>query len=304
VDIQNLSAEAKLYLLNQIDKEEKELLTLFDETKQADPYWWYVPSTGEITEADHQFLNKWIEPEDIPQHFDGMDVTFKSSARVLGTFGGNQVGKTTACAIKSHAKIIGELPKALVGMVPEWRLPKKWPVYGRVYGLSNDVIDEVVVPKFREWMPKKFLKDGMWEKSYSKQERMLRYYKDGYKFIGQIKFMSCEKEVSKSQGASLWFAHFDEEPPKEFYDECLSRFIANGGKGIDIEFFMTPTSGLTWTYSTLLKKSQVPNSEVECFKIATITNTYANLEALGKLMDDLDTYDERRMLTTTEVHNF
>jgi len=295
MDLSKLSSQEKITILNQIEQEEKELVSLLDETKQADPYWWYEPSSGDITDKDQEFLKKWIKPEDIPGKFEGVDVTFKSSARIVGTFGGNQLGKTTACAIKSHAKITGELPVSLKKIYPEWRLPKKWPVYGRVYGLSNAVIDEVVIPKFREWMPRKYLKDGMWEKSYSRQDRVLRYYKDGYKFIGHIKFMSCEQEVSKSQGASLWFAHFDEEPPKDFYDECLSRFIANGGKGIDIEFFMTPTNGLTWTYKTILKKSHLPDSQVECYKIATITNKYADLEALNKLMEDLDTYDERKM---------
>ena len=295
MDYSRLSNEDKLQLLEQIEAEEKELVSLFEETKQADPYWWYVPSTGDLTDEGKEFLNRWIKPQDIPSQFYGMDVAFKSNAKIIATFGGNQAGKTLSNAIKSHAKITGEVPHALKGIIPEWRLPKKWPVYGRVYGLSNEVIDEVIVPKFREWMPHSYMKEGMWEKSYSKQDRILRYYRDGRKFIGQIKFMSCEKDVSKTQGASLWFAHFDEEPPKEFYDECLPRFIANGGKGIDVEFYMTPTNGLTWTYKTILKKNRVPGSDVECFKIATITNKYVDFSTLNKMMEDLDTYEEKKM---------
>lgn len=294
MDVNKLSAEEKISLLDQLEKEEKELLSIFDEAKEADPYYWYVPSNGDLIPQGKEFLEKWIKPEDIPARFDGMDLAFKSNARIIGTFGGNQAGKTLSNAIKTHAKITGEVPKALKGVIPEWKLPKKWPVYGRVYGLSNEVIDEVIVPKFREWMPKKYMKKGQWENSYSKQDKILRYYRKG-RFIGQVKFMSYEKDVSKTQGASLWFAHFDEEPPKEFYDECLPRFVANGGKGIDMEFFMTPTNGLTWTYKTILKKSGVPGSEVECFKIATITNKYADLPTLGKMMEDLDTYEEGKM---------
>jgi phage terminase large subunit-like protein len=295
VDFSKYTVQEKLHLLDKLEKEKKALTSLFDEAKENDPYWWYEPSDGVVTKEGIEFLKKWLEPEDIPTHFDGLDVTFKSNARILGTFGGNQLGKTLANAIKAHAKVTGELPHKLKGIMPDWRLPKKWPVYGRVYGLSNDVIDEVIVPKFREWMPKSYLKDGVWEKSYSRQDRILRYYRKESKFIGQIKFMSCEKEVSKSQGASLSFAHFDEEPPKEFYDECVPRFIANNKKGIDIEFFMTPTNGLTWTYKTILKKNRVPGSHVECFKIATITNKYADLETLNKMMEDADRYEERKM---------
>ena len=294
MDIMKMSAEEKIALLNQIEKEEKELTSLFDETKQADPYWWFKPSDGFVTPDGKSLLQKWLNPEDIPIRFDGMNETFKCNARIIGVFGGNQCGKTTSLAVKTHAKMTGELPEALKGVIPEWKLAKKWPIYGRVYGLSNDVIDEVIVPKCREWMPRSYLKDGLWEKSYSRQDRILRYYKNGRKFIGQVKFMSCEKEVSKTQGASLWFAHFDEEPPKEFYDEALPRFVANGGKGIDIEFFLTPTNGISWIFKTILKKSR-PGSEVESFKIATVTNTYADPHALGKMMEDLDTYEERKM---------
>lgn len=294
MDYSKFSVDEKLKLLQQIEKEEKELVSLFDETKQADPYWWYRPSSGAVTSEARAFLSKWLKKEDIPERFDGMLQTFQSQARIIGTFGGNQAGKTLANAVKTHAKITGEVPKHLKGIIPEWKLAKKWPVFGRVYGLSNEVIDEVIIPKFREWMPKKYLKNGIWENSYEKQNKILRYYRKG-KFIGQVKFMSYEKDVSKTQGASLWFAHFDEEPPKEFYDECLPRFIANGGKGIDIEFFMTPTNGLTWVWKTILKKSNVPGSEVECFKVPTITNSYCDLGALNKMMEDLDTYEEKKM---------
>jgi phage terminase large subunit-like protein len=295
VDINKLSTEEKLQYLNLIEKEEKELSSLFDETKDLDPFWWYKPATGYLDPKGVEFIKKWLQVSDIPDRFQGMLETFTCDKRIISTFGGNQVGKTTASAIKSHIKIIGKLPYSLNGKYPEWKLPKKWPVYGRVYGLSNDVIEEVIVPKFKEWMPRTYMKNGVWENSYSKQEKILRYYEGGKKFIGQIKFLSCEKDVSKSQGASLSFAHFDEEPPKEFYDECLPRFIANHGKGIDIEFFMTPTNGITWAYNTLFKSSNRPDSDLASFKVATVTNPYANLETLEQMMKDADKYEERLM---------
>lgn len=295
MDFTNLSIDQRLSLLKQCEKEEQELSGLFEETKQVDPYWWYEPSDGAVSEEGVNLLKKWIKPEDIPATFYGMDKSFKSTARIIGNFGANQVGKSVLNAVKAHCKITGDVPKAIKGIIPEWKLPKKWPVYGRIYGLSNELIEEVIAPKFKEWMPRSYMKDGMWEKSYNKQEKILRYYKDGKKFIGQVKFMSCEKQVSKSQGASLWFAHFDEEPPKEFYDECLPRFVANGGKGLDIEFFMTPTNGLTWTFTTLLKKSGQDGNIVECFKFPIITNKYADFNTVDKMAEDLDTYEERKM---------
>jgi len=295
MNIKNLTVEQKKLLLQSIEKEEKEVTILLKETKEADPFWWYKPFSGTISEKGKEFLRRWILPRDIPNEVSGIEDTFKSSAKIIATFGGNQVGKTTANAIKSHIKITGEVPKELKNIYPTTKLPTKWPVYGRVYGLSNDIIDEVIVPKFREWMPTSYMKDGIWEKSYSKQDKILRYYKNRSKFIGQLKFMSCEKDVSKSQGASLGFAHFDEESPKDFYDEALPRFISSGKKGIDIEFFMTPTNGLTWVYNTIFQNSLKNKSEIECFKVPTITNPLADLETLTQMMEDANSYDEKRM---------
>ena len=98
--INNLSAEEKIRLLNQIEREEKELQSLFDETKQADPYWWYAPSDGYISSKGKEFIEKWIKPEDIPQKFYGIDQCFKSNARIVGTFGGNQGKAGTTISFK------------------------------------------------------------------------------------------------------------------------------------------------------------------------------------------------------------
>lgn len=277
--------------LEQLDKLKAEALAELEELKDEDKYWFFTPTTGNIGPDAEEFVKKWFKPEHIPATYTGQMAVFKSQAPIVVVTGGNQPGKTTVNAILAHAKVTGEVPFALQGVIPETKLPTKWPVYGRVYGLSSDVIEEVLVPKFRELMPKKYWHKSGWDRTYNRQEKMLRYFRDG-KFIGQVKFMSTEKDVEKTQGVTLDFAHFDEEPPKEFYDEALPRLSRHG---LDIAFFFTPTSGITWTYDTLVTPAGEPGSNIELFKIATVTNPALNLEVLAQMMKDADTYDEKRM---------
>lgn len=71
--------------------------------------------------------------------------------------------------------------------------------------------------------------------------------------ISVISFKSCEEGREKFQGASLDFVWFDEEPPKDIYDECRMRIIDRSG---DIFGTMTPLKGLTFVYDEIyLNKS-------------------------------------------------
>lgn len=286
-----LTAEQKQTLLSQITEKRAELEKLLKDVTKQDPFWGFVPSDGSLTEERQAFLVKWLRPEDIPTKFDSQRDALLSPAQQVAMFGGNQVGKTLTLTVKSCIQVTGETPVALTGLFPEAKLPKKFPVYGRVYSPSNATIDEVIVPKFMEWMPKKYWHRDGWERTYGKQEKILRFYKDGHKFIGQIKFVSYEQEVSKTQGAPLSFINFDEEPPYEFYKEALPRFTTAGR--LDIGFYMTPTNGISWVKELILDKQE--KGLIECFKIASLTNPYAGVATLDQIMAGLDSYAERKM---------
>lgn len=290
MDISNYTIEQKKALLAQITKSKEELRDELDKIRKFDRFWFYTPSkTGSLSPGALAFAQKWLHPEDIPLVWPGQEEPIKSAAKIIGDFGGNRAGKTVRNAIKSHIKITGELPTSLKGVFPESKLPKSWPVFGRVYGGSASVIEEVIVPKFREWMPRKYWHKEGWERTYNKQEKILRYYKDGEQFVGHIKFISTEQDVEKTQGVDLAFAHFDEEPPYEFYEECLSRF---GTSRMDIEFFETPTKGMSWTYD-LLVDTQDPN--IANFKTSSLMNPYIDLESLNIQMGQIESYDKRKM---------
>lgn len=290
MQIESLSDDEKLRLLKELQKKKEELRLEVDKVRKSDKFWFYEPSfTGPLDAARQAFAEKWINKEDLPKIWTGMDQAIQSKKNILGVFGGNGAGKTALNAVLAHIKITGELPEKMKILVPKEKLPKEWPVFGRVVGLSAALIEEVLVPTFKEWMPKSYWHREGWERTYNKQEKILRYFKNGTEYIGHIKFVSCEQDVEKTQGANLSFIHFDEEPSQEFFEEGLNRFRTSR---MDIAFFMTPTNGMSWTYD-LLVNSQDPDTE--CFKISTLTNKYVDFNNTEKMLRKIDNYEARKM---------
>ena len=66
--------------------------------------------------------------------------------------------------------------------------------------------------------------------------------------VSVIGFKTCDQGREKFQGASLDFVWFDEEPPKDVYDECRMRLLDRAG-----ELFgtMTPLKGRTFLYDEI-----------------------------------------------------
>ena len=74
--------------------------------------------------------------------------------------------------------------------------------------------------------------------------------------ISTIGFKSCDQGREKFQGSSLDFVWFDEEPPKDVYEECLMRVMDKQG---EIFGTMTPLKGQTFIYSEIyLNRRQSP----------------------------------------------
>lgn len=78
----------------------------------------------------------------------------------------------------------------------------------------------------------------------------------------KITFKSCDSGVEKFGGAAKRWIHFDEEPPRDIYQECIARIGA--GVPLDIWLTMTPIwesagngrrVGMSWTYHELFKKA-------------------------------------------------
>lgn len=69
----------------------------------------------------------------------------------------------------------------------------------------------------------------------------------------RINFKSYEQGREKFQGAAKRLIWFDEEPPKDIWDECVVRVEA--GQPLDVIMSMTPIKGMTWVYDSLFMQT-------------------------------------------------
>ncbi len=157
-------------------------------------------------------------------------------------FGGNRSGKTECGAVESIYIARGNHP---------YRKNKK-DVFGWVVSLSTQVQRDVAQAKVLRYLNPAWIQDIT----------MLSGKKDSpeYGVIDQIRiknvfggtsvigFKSCDQGREKFQGSSLDFVWFDEEPPKDIYDECRMRVLDKKG---DIFGTMTPLKGLTFIYDEI-----------------------------------------------------
>jgi len=63
------------------------------EVMDSDPFWYFEPSDGTITERGKELAREFLRPDDIPARVDGQIDALRSNADILGTSGGNQSGK-------------------------------------------------------------------------------------------------------------------------------------------------------------------------------------------------------------------
>jgi len=202
-------------------------------------------------------------------------------------------GKSVSGALESFIAVTGEVPNSLRDVYPKEKLDVPRPFHVRVVG--EDYVNGLlknVIPKYREWCPREYLIDGSWEKSFSSEQSILRLGKKGELF-GTIEFMSNKQSVGSFQGPPRGMVVYDEEPLYEIYKENLMRFTTAGR--VRILFEMTPTKGMTWVNDEILGKQDIDGNSIECFKMSSVTNRYANLKVLEDIVAGLGSYEEVKM---------
>lgn len=103
-----------------------------------------------------------------------------------------------------------------------------------------------------------------------------------------IGFKSCDQGRDKFQGTSKDWIWFDEEPPKEIYDECKMRVVDTRG---DLWGTMTPLQGLTWVYDAIYI-NEVSDPQIQYWLIEWADNPYLSPEEIAQLEATM-TEDER-----------
>ena len=262
--------------------------------KEQDPFWFYEPSDGSISDDGRDLMREFLKEEDIPQgRLQCQKDVHTSTANIILDAGGNQGGKTVVGAVEAFIKVTGEVPNALKGVYPEGKLPKQRPQHVRVVGVDFPTFLKNLLPTYQKWVPREYLVDRSWEKSYNSEGRVLKLGKRG-ELYGTIEFMTNEQNVRSFQGPPRHKIIYDEEPKSDIYKENLMRFTT--ADRLDVLFCMTPTEGLSWVKDEILDKAETRSGDsIECFKIPSITNKRANLDILREILDGLGSYEEIKM---------
>lgn len=159
------------------------------------------------------------------------------------------------------------------------------PVRGRVVGVDfKEGVQSILIPEYQRWLPPSLLINGSWEDSYSKSlDRLTLSNKS------ELEFMSYEQDTAKFAGVSRHFVHFDEEPPKHIFDECMLRLMDTDGSWW---ITMTPLLGMTWLYDEIyLAAKEQDREDVKIIEVSSSENPHLLENARQRILGNLTKED-------------
>lgn len=210
--------------------------------------------------------------------YDKQEQFHRSTKRIRLAAGGNRSGKTqVGCAEDVYY---------LRGQHPYKKVPPA-PVAGRI--VAVDIIEglnQIIIPKLKQYLPPSLLINGSWEDSYNKTDRLLTLSNGS-----TCDLMTYEQDPEKFVGTSRHFIHFDEEPPQPIYNECWARLTDFRG---DTWLTMTPLNGMTWVYDDIyLKGTEENNPLIYVIELDIMDNPYIPYEAKIEFLQSITDPDER-----------
>ena len=166
----------------------------------------------------------------------------KCKKRNRWVFGGNRSGKTECGAVECLWMLRGIHP---------YRKNRR-DVFGWCVSLSQQVQRDVAQSKILHYLPKSWIADivmlsGRRDSPSGGVIDQIKI-KNVFGGISTLGFKSCDQGREKFQGSSLDFVWFDEEPPRDIYEECVMRVMDRRG---DIFGTMTPLKGKTFIYNEI-----------------------------------------------------
>lgn len=194
----------------------------------------------------------------------------KSDKMIRLMVSGNRGGKTLSSVVEAIWLSLGIHPYH----------PRSVPCKGKFYGESFAAINEIIIPKFNEWLPMSFLHA---KKPYTKNQ-MGQIIGFNFSNGSVIRVGSYDQQYEKSEGTDYDFIAFDEPPPRELYISNLRATIDRGGI---MWFSMTPLKE-PWIFDELWTPGI--NGEkpyIDCFSWSSDQNPYLNKDALDKFLSEL-----------------
>lgn len=209
-------------------------------------------------------LKSW---QPTPRQKPFIDAVLNIKSRFIGFFGANRSGKSAiGAATGAHLARFGfnedpkPLPHAGASIQVRDRATSGW-----VVSLDNNISRDVIEPKYFD---NGFVAPGAPLPFIPAREIQEWRQADGIlklKNGSLVGFKSTESGQQKAQGAGKDWIHFDEEPPKAYFEECVIRVEA----GRRLVVFMTCTllppigqvGGVTWVFPEIIKPWQEKKSK-------------------------------------------
>lgn len=203
----------------------------------------------------------------------------ETHSKIIAYFGGNRAGKTTFGAAEVVWHITGTHPYKKVTQPPVkwWCLSPELPV---VKGDPHVQLDKV-----RKMLPEKYLIGGSWQKSWSVQARLLTLTNGSW-----CRFRSYKEDVDTFYGEDLDGLWCDEECPKPIMDSSQMRLIDRGGITL---ITMTPENGMTYTYTDIYEKANLPDGRIFAVTVGIFDNPYLNRAEIERIAAGLDENTKR-----------
>lgn len=197
----------------------------------------------------------------------------KCEKRNRWALGGNRTGKTEVGAVEAVWYARGNHPYKDINK----------PTDGWVVSLTNEVQRDVAQQKVLSYLDPAWIKGVKMREGRSDDPDhgvidfiLVESIHGGNSMIG---FKSCDQGRERFQGTSKDWIWFDEEPPKEIYDECVMRTLDCRGH---IWGTMTPLKGLTWVYDSIYLNER-DDPEVWYIPMSWEDNPYLSADEVQRL---------------------
>lgn len=208
----------------------------------------------------------------------GAQVDFHQSdafGRILTA--GNRAGKTDAMVV--------EFIYVATGTHPTRPNPERWghgPLQLRMIVVDvTKGVELIMIPKFKRWMTPSMMVDGNWDKSWDKNNLILTFANGS-----TIDFITYGMSLEKMGGVPRHLIGFDEEPPRDVFNEAMMRLMDFDGSWI---IAATTINGMEWIYDLLVEPAQNGDlDDVKVFELDASKNPYLQTEERDKFMIGMD----------------
>jgi phage terminase large subunit-like protein len=192
--------------------------------------------------------------------------------------GGNRSGKSLGSTVEAIWWLTHSHP---------FRKTPEGPIRGRVVAVDFlNGVDKIILPLYKQWLPKTYLINGSWEQSYSRERHVLTLNNGSF-----VEFMSQDQDLDKFAGSSRHFVHFDEECPKSVFQECLARLVDTAGVWW---MSQTPVQGMEWIFDDIYIPAKEGKKAIGIVEAEMADNPTLSREAIAKFLDMLP--EEERII--------